>query len=158
MGAIISSQRSKKPALIQAAAILKGETLQKKMQADDYMAAPAFTERRSAQSEFLDQALVQRWGYTTSCRPYMEPDFLEKIYKHFGLPTNQAAFEVTYNHNNRFFLNGAQKGSTDAHFINHVNRTNGFLVAFENHGPAYMVGDSGRAIPQLKHWSDIAYL
>jgi hypothetical protein len=58
MGAILSSQKSKKPALIPAAAISKGEILQKKMQADDYMAAPPFIERRSAQSNFFDQAQV----------------------------------------------------------------------------------------------------
>jgi hypothetical protein len=128
------------------------------MQADDYMAAPPFIERRSAQSDFLDQAQVQRWGYTASCRPCMEPDSLDEIYVHLGLPTNQKAFEVIYSHNNRFFLNGAQKDSTDAQFINHINRTNDFLVAFENHGPAHMVADSGKAVPELKHWSDVAYL
>jgi hypothetical protein len=88
----------------------------------------------------------------------MEPDSLDEIYVHLGLPTNQKGFEVIYSHNNRFFLNGAQKDSTDAQFINHINRTNGFLVAFENHGPAHMVADSGKAVPELKHWSDVAYL
>jgi hypothetical protein len=94
MGAILSSQKSKKPALIPAAAISKGEILQNKMQADDYMAAPPFIELRSAKSDFLNQAQVQRWGYTASCRPCMEPDSLDEIYVHLGLPTNQKAFEV----------------------------------------------------------------
>jgi hypothetical protein len=128
------------------------------MQADDYMAAAPFIGRRSAQSEFLDQSLVQRWGYTASCPSCMEPDSLDEIYNHLGLRTGQKAFEVTYNHNNRFILNGAQKGSTDAHLSNQVNCTNGFLAAFENYGPVYMVGFSGKAVPELKYWSDIACL
>jgi hypothetical protein len=97
-------------------------------------------------------------GYTASCSKKSEPDFLDEIYKHLGLKTVQEAFVVIYNQNNRFFLNEAEQGSKDARSTNIVNRTRGFLVAFENHGLNYMIGNSGKAVPDLKHWSDIAYL
>jgi hypothetical protein len=142
-----------------AAAMLKGQKLQKLMRFDNYNAGSRNTDTLPwAESKFLDQALVARWGYTALCRTWVEPDIMNLIYMDLGLRTNQQAFEVIYNHNNRFELNGALKDSTDAQFINQINRTNGFLVAFENHGPAYMIGNSGKAVPDLKHWSDIAWL
>ena len=111
-----------------------------------------------AESPFLDQAQVKKWWYTAACWKKPEPDFLDEIYKHLRLKTDQEAFAVRYNQKNRFFLNGAEQGSTDAKFTNSVNHTNGFIVAFENHGPNYIVGNSGKAVPDLKHWPDIAYL
>ena len=141
------------------AAMVKGQKLQRLMRFDNYNAGNRNTDSLPcAESQFLGQGLVARWGYTASCRKCVEPDSLDVIYRHFGLRTNQDAFEVIYNHNNRFELKGALKNPTDARFINHINRTTGFLVAFENHGPAYMIGNSSKAVPDLKHWSDIAWL
>ena len=144
-------------------AISKGKKLQELMKLDNYSAGvwmpnPRTTSLPWAESPFLDQAQVKKWGYTASCWKKPEPDFLDKIYKHLRLKTDQEAFVVIYNQNNKFFLNGAEQGSTDAKFTNIVNHTNGFLVAFENHGPNYIVGNSRKAVPDLKHWSNIAYL
>jgi hypothetical protein len=83
---------------------------------------------------------------------------MENIYKHLGLKTDPESFKVQYNHNNRFFLDEIRRQPTEAAFTNRVIRTSGFLVAFANHGPDYFVGNSGKAVPELKHWSDIAYL
>jgi hypothetical protein len=131
------------------------------MRAEDHAAGQMFDPPRvSAESQFLEQQSIRDWGYTRSYEPKIiyAPSYFDKIFETLDMNLSCPVTEILDRHNRSFSIHGAMASATDAEFRNSVDHENELLVAWANHGPDYLVENSGRAVPELKHWSDMAYL
>jgi hypothetical protein len=144
-----------------ADAVRKGQKLIDMMQAEDHTAGQMFDPPRvSAESQFLEQQCLRDWGYTRSYTSWISyaPSSFDAFFEALGMNPSESATEILDRHNRLSSIHGAMASATDAEFKNVMDYENGLLIAWANHSPDYLVGSSGGAVPELKHWSDMAYL
>jgi len=145
-------------------AVAKGQRLLNMMLASDSVAGSMLDPPQpSASNQFLDQSSLQDWGYTRALHPFegFELKFTDTLTALGLSPPCPGTMHIRDLHATPTIHEGASYPHTLASFTSYIDRTNGLLIASHNHSPAFMLAESETSdcsLPQLRHWSDIAYL
>jgi hypothetical protein len=147
------------------AVVSKGQRLHEMTLADNNMTTSTANPPRVA--AFLDHNSLQDWGYDRTIDPYegKPPVYrgLDNYIPPLNAPTlhGMTPVEIQDIHYYPTVHHSTVYPSTGALFINMIDRGRGVLVAVSNHGPAHALAKWGRddvPQPELRRWSDIAYL
>lgn len=157
---------SEKKDLTYSAALSKGETLLKMMQADDATAGQMMKDPRpSASSQFLDPADLKAWGYHHKNEILAATDDLvTNVVNHLGLDATDSGLKTAVFdlHAHWTFHHKRDVPANEAGFRNFVSHQNGLFIAAQNFGPQHRISKwkthDPVALPDLRHWSDMAYL
>ncbi|KAF1842229.1 uncharacterized protein K460DRAFT_358868 [Cucurbitaria berberidis CBS 394.84] len=125
--------------------------------------------RDSAQSSFLDDKELKRYGYVYEVFfPSTEPFFItmQDVLKAIGLQWkffDETGFNssVEHEHCKRYDFESMVYPPTGARFCQVINHVQGTIVAYDNISPMEALKESGNydaQVPMIKYWSDIAFL
>jgi hypothetical protein len=146
-------------------AVSKGQKLLAMMRANDRDAGHMMNPPRfSAESDFLDQEALNRWGYrrTYSTLTLLSTHFLRvalEALDMYGKDMELNGQELSFEHLVDTGHGDMVYPFSKALFASTINREYGILIAEANFGPRDRWEGAGVPIlPLLQHWSDVAYL
>ncbi|KAH8724374.1 hypothetical protein GQ44DRAFT_728022 [Phaeosphaeriaceae sp. PMI808] len=156
--------------LTYAGAVAKGQKLLAMMRADDNAAGLMFNPPRHTASSDIQEADIERSGYTISFNAMNPLKCHIEFLKDLGSNTIDAEYggdneERTYRHSLETMQCGKTCLITDAIFNNIINIKAGLIVAVNNSSPLQTALTQARkrqageiVLPKLKHWSDMVFL
>jgi hypothetical protein len=154
-------------------ALRKGSLLHRMMFADDTESGKLFNPSRiSAESYFLDARDLNRWGYVEDLVTPPEGDLMlarltmAKIQETLGLigqnpADSRDAFVVNHDHKTEYCdAIGLVQPPTHGFFMQVINPNTGVIVAHNNTSVLEAAREEKLDVklPDLRNWSDVAYL
>jgi hypothetical protein len=150
----------------------KGTALHKMMLANDKQAGQMFDlPRETAESNFQHVDDLETWGYTSISEAVDDPqppmlfhvnNVLDTMRLDSACPQEcDNSVPMKHDHDKPCLINGVSYPPTQGSFMQVINPDAGLIVAFDNLSPLESSRGHGfdeTEVPDLKNWSDVAYL